>query len=142
MAVLWWRNPAPIIDTMMYSIDLNDDTEEGADIEWEIIDKTKSPVTPTSDDYSPQAHGIDTQRYEEPADEGNSEDEYVERRAPKKKGGYDSRVEQILYESPELPILIVDAGKSLESGGKYIVYTIRTGVSCTSSDPISVNRIY
>ncbi|RAL60518.1 hypothetical protein DID88_009714 [Monilinia fructigena] len=44
-----------------------------------------------------------------------------------KKGGYDSRIEQILYENPELPILIVDAGKSSESGGKYIVYTIRTG---------------
>ncbi|KAK6599298.1 Sorting nexin-41 [Botrytis cinerea] len=44
-----------------------------------------------------------------------------------KEGGYDSRIEQILYENPELPILIVDAGKSSESGGKYIVYTIRTG---------------
>lgn len=48
---------------------------------------------------------------------------------PKRKpGGYDSRIEQILYENPELPILITDAGKSAESGGKYIVYTIRTGV--------------
>lgn len=46
----------------------------------------------------------------------------------RKKGGYDSRVEQILYEDPSLPILIIDAGKSQEGGGKYIVYTIRTGV--------------
>ncbi|TQS38102.1 hypothetical protein Golomagni_01401 [Golovinomyces magnicellulatus] len=45
----------------------------------------------------------------------------------RRKVGYDSRIEQILYENPELPILIVDAGKSLENGSKYIVYTIRTG---------------
>ncbi|KAG9246945.1 hypothetical protein BJ878DRAFT_494900 [Calycina marina] len=48
--------------------------------------------------------------------------------APKrKKGGYDSRIEQILYENPDLPILIIDAGKSAEHGGKHIVYNIRTG---------------
>ncbi|KAL8795295.1 MAG: hypothetical protein Q9195_002164 [Heterodermia aff. obscurata] len=45
----------------------------------------------------------------------------------KKKGGYDSRIEQILYENPDLQIIITDAGKSHESGGSYIVYTIRTG---------------
>lgn len=48
---------------------------------------------------------------------------------PRKKGGYDSRIEQILYEHPELQIAITDAGKSAENGGSYIVYTIRTGVS-------------
>ncbi|KAI9782379.1 MAG: Sorting nexin, cytoplasm-to-vacuole targeting pathway/endosomal sorting [Geoglossum umbratile] len=46
---------------------------------------------------------------------------------PRKKGGYDSRIEQILYENPDLPIFITDAGKNHESGGSYIVYTIRTG---------------
>lgn len=45
----------------------------------------------------------------------------------RKPGGYDSRIEQILYENPETPILITDAGKSLENSGRYIVYTIRTG---------------
>lgn len=50
--------------------------------------------------------------------------ELIPRRKP---GGYDSRVEQMLYENPELPILIIDAGKSSESGGRYIVYTIKTG---------------
>ncbi|KAI9734541.1 MAG: intercellular trafficking and secretion [Cirrosporium novae-zelandiae] len=44
-----------------------------------------------------------------------------------RKGTYDSRIEQILEEDPDLPILIVDAGKHSESGGSYIVYTIRTG---------------
>lgn len=48
-------------------------------------------------------------------------------RVEPKKGGYDSRIEQILYENPDLPILITYAGKNLESGGSYIAYTIRTG---------------
>lgn len=46
---------------------------------------------------------------------------------PRKKGAYDSRIQRILYENPDLEILIVDAGKNAEGGG-YIVYTIRTGV--------------
>ncbi|KAF9891704.1 Sorting nexin, cytoplasm-to-vacuole targeting pathway/endosomal sorting [Aspergillus nanangensis] len=44
-----------------------------------------------------------------------------------RKSVYDSRIEQILYENPEMPILITDAGKNHEGGGSYIVYTIRTG---------------
>jgi sorting nexin-41/42 len=44
-----------------------------------------------------------------------------------KEGGYDSRIEQILYEHPDLEIQIVAAGKNAESGGGYISYTIRTG---------------
>ncbi|OKL63315.1 Sorting nexin-41 [Talaromyces atroroseus] len=45
----------------------------------------------------------------------------------RRKSVYDSRIEQILYENPEMPILITDAGKNHEGGGGYIVYTIRTG---------------
>ena len=45
-----------------------------------------------------------------------------------KKGGYDSRIEQILYEHPDLDIQIVQAGKNTEGGGGFITYTIRTGV--------------
>lgn len=48
--------------------------------------------------------------------------------AQRKKSGYDSRVEQILYERPDLVITIVAAGKNVEGGGNYIVYTVRTGV--------------
>lgn len=44
-----------------------------------------------------------------------------------KEGGYDSRIEQILYEHPELEIQIVHAGKNTEGGGGFITYTIRTG---------------
>lgn len=61
------------------------------------------------------------------SDEDEDED-YVQHRRPQKKGGYDSRIEQILYENEDLQILITDAGKSHESGGSYIAYTIRTGV--------------
>jgi hypothetical protein len=54
----------------------------------------------------------------------NEEAQSVARIEPKK-GGYDSRVEQWLYESTE-PITITFAGKNLESGGNFITYTIRT----------------
>ncbi|KAI9702428.1 MAG: Sorting nexin, cytoplasm-to-vacuole targeting pathway/endosomal sorting [Candelina mexicana] len=61
----------------------------------------------------------------------DDDEDYRQRRRsgsiPRKKGGYDSRIEQILYENPDLPIIISDAGKDHTSGGSYIVYTIRTG---------------
>lgn len=53
-----------------------------------------------------------------------------------RKDVYDSRIEQILHEHPELPILITDAGKNHEGGGGYIVYTIRTGVRIDSKGPV------
>ena len=63
-----------------------------------------------------------------PRDLSDDEEEYAQQSAPRKKGGYDSRIEQILYENQDLQILITDAGKNHESGGSYIAYTIRTGV--------------
>ncbi|KAI3344061.1 hypothetical protein F4824DRAFT_31994 [Ustulina deusta] len=83
----------------------------------------ETPNTPssTSEDAAPAlTYG------RQPSDMG-SDDEFNQPTPRRKPGGYDSRIEQILYENPELPILITDAGKSMESGGKYIVYTIRTG---------------
>lgn len=60
---------------------------------------------------------------------------------PKRKvGGYTSRIEQILYENPDMSIVITDAGKSLESGGRHIVYTIRTGVGDCHVDAISTHK--
>ena len=56
--------------------------------------------------------------------EGSQSDEQV---APKK-GGYDSRVEQWLWENPGSTILITYAGKNMEGGGSFIAYTINTGV--------------
>ncbi|EFE32499.1 uncharacterized protein ARB_00684 [Trichophyton benhamiae CBS 112371] len=62
-------------------------------------------------------------------DDDEDQNEYGGQQQPyqRKKGIYDSRIEQILYENPELPILITDAGKNSETGGSFIVYTIRTG---------------
>lgn len=100
-------------------------------MDWVWLDRSfDAPQTPTSgsDDDVPgpafaqvagAAHGDD-----------DDEDAAATGEAPprRKPGGYSSRIEQILYENPEMPIVITDAGKSVESGGRYIVYTIRTGV--------------
>ncbi|APA14949.1 hypothetical protein SS1G_13719 [Sclerotinia sclerotiorum 1980 UF-70] len=87
------------------------------------------PHTPSTisenHDNVPDQRNLSYDTSEAGSDEDYGEASQATRR--QKKGGYDSRIEQILYENPELPILIVDAGKSSESGGKYIVYTIRTG---------------
>ncbi|RDL34392.1 PX protein [Venustampulla echinocandica] len=116
---------------MMESVYLDDDP--GTDADWDYIDPNYGgPATPstlsdsppeTRGDPRPQQH----QNGDGAGDDGDDEDREAATRPRRKKGGYDSRIEQILYENPELPILIVDAGKSSESGGKYIVYTIRTG---------------
>ncbi|PNS17443.1 Sorting nexin-41 [Sphaceloma murrayae] len=58
--------------------------------------------------------------------EEDDEPTETSKRVEPKKGGYDSRIEQILYENSDLEIQIVSAGKNAEGGG-YIVYTIRTG---------------
>jgi hypothetical protein len=116
---------------MMYSICLDDDDHE-TDPDWERIEHPHAGVgTPsTASEHAENEAEPQQRQYEDTS--GGSDEEFggSTQVAPKrKKGGYDSRIEQILYENPDLPILIVDAGKSLESGGKFIVYTIRTGVS-------------
>ncbi|PSN74124.1 hypothetical protein BS50DRAFT_8480 [Corynespora cassiicola Philippines] len=85
------------------------------------------PATPPSEASSP---ALDSPEYISQRDmsdvDYNEDPEQAERVAPKK-GGYDSRVEQWLYENPGSPILITYAGKNLEGGGGYIAYTINTG---------------
>ena len=114
---------------MMQSMFLNGEPE--TDQDWQNVEHGYGgPRTPstTSDAHDTE---VDSRPQQYDTSDVGSDDEYENsnQAAPKrKKGGYDSRIEQILYENPDLPILIVDAGKSLESGGKYIVYTIRTGV--------------
>ncbi|KAI7779496.1 sorting nexin-41 [Diaporthe eres] len=100
-----------------------DSSEDDADCDWEIIDPQYDVPQPPE-----EAHQSSYSAPATSAPESDEDDEAEEQLAPRRKpGGYDSRIEQILYENPELPILITDAGKSLESGGRYIVYTIRTG---------------
>jgi hypothetical protein len=114
---------------MWESIALDDSPDED-EPDWEFIDQQRfeTPNTPssTSEDAAPPlTYGRRTSDVESDGEP----DLPTPRRKP---GGYDSRIEQILYENPELPIIITDAGKSVESGGKYIVYTIRTGVCVLS----------
>lgn len=102
-----------------------DSPEDDADCDWDIIDPQYDVPQPPEESHQSSYSAPATS-----APESDDDDEAQEQLAPRRKpGGYDSRIEQILYENPELPILITDAGKSLESGGRYIVYTIRTGVS-------------
>ncbi|ROW12826.1 hypothetical protein VMCG_00813 [Cytospora schulzeri] len=100
-----------------------DPSGDDADSDWEYIDPQygipQTPEEPHQSTYNAPANA---------SPEGDEDESIPDELAPRRKpGGYDSRIEQILYENPELPILITDAGKSVESGGRYIVYTIRTG---------------
>lgn len=87
------------------------------------------PSTPPSSQPSPNQP---PQFLSRPSNISDDEEEYggptaEEDSAPvPPKGGYDGRVQQILYENPAMEIVIADAGKS--SDGGYIVYKIRTGV--------------
>lgn len=103
-----------------------DDSLSEAGPNSEFIDQQRfeTPNTPssTSEDAAPPL------TYGRQPSDVESDEEFNPPSPRRKPGGYDSRIEQILYENPELPVLITDAGKSMESGGKYIVYTIRTGV--------------
>ncbi|KAH0105867.1 hypothetical protein KCU60_g8258, partial [Aureobasidium melanogenum] len=102
----------------------------------------QAPSTPPSGASSPpqstpEYHRPESTYHDEPFghdqqdsdhhDDDDDEDVSQSRRIEPKKGGYHSRIEQILYENPDLEIQIVHAGKNTEGGGSYITYTIRTG---------------
>lgn len=88
------------------------------------------PITPPSGASSPTDEPPEF--VSQPRDLSDEDEEgYSQQRSgvvQRKKGGYDSRIEQILYENPDLQITINDAGKSNENGGSYIVYNIKTKV--------------
>ena len=111
-------------------IDLSDDRNDDSDSDWELVDHYDAPQTTSTP--SKDAAPADAPYGGHGASDLDSDEEYAEQarsQVPRRKpGGYDSRIEQILYENPDMSIIITDAGKSLESGGRYIVYTIRTGV--------------
>ena len=117
----------------MEDIYLSDGYEAGSD--WDIIgndlnDPSDPNIFTNPPDFA-QSAGFEH-------DDTDSEEDYrseaLENSRPgPKPGGYAGRIEQILYEKPNLPILITEAGKGSD-GTKYIVYTIRTGVSLTLLD--------
>ncbi|KAL4939615.1 sorting nexin-41 [Aspergillus oleicola] len=84
------------------------------------------PPPPSSQSSNPDAS--DFSQHQDPSDD--DEAEYTAQQGASgysRKSVYDSRIEQLLYENPEMPIIITDAGKNHEGGGSFIVYTIRTG---------------
>ncbi|EXJ89203.1 sorting nexin-41 [Capronia epimyces CBS 606.96] len=83
--------------------------------------QSSPPSSHSSPDQPPQF----LSRPDNLSDEDEDYDRSLEPAPTPPKGGYDSRVQQILYENPDLEIIITDAGKS--SDGGYIVYKIRTG---------------
>nr|POF17145.1 sorting nexin-41 [Quercus suber] len=85
------------------------------------------PSTPPSGRSSPLHPPGNTTRSTDLSDEELDDDRPKDQKVQPKEGGYDSRIEQILYEHPELEIQIVYAGKNTEGGGGFITYTIRTG---------------
>ncbi|KAK5108750.1 hypothetical protein LTR62_007810 [Meristemomyces frigidus] len=96
---------------------------ETSDIQPDQLDR---PSTPPSGRSSPEpAHYAS--RPSDLSDEELDDDRPRQATVQPKEGGYDSRIEQILYETPTLEIQIVAAGKNTEGGGGYITYTIRTG---------------
>ena len=114
---------------MMESIPLDDSPDEDANTSWVLDVGFDVPQTPSSASEDGGNHHIPGRVQSDDESDEEAEAEAHGELVPRvKPGGYDSRVEQMLYENPELPILIIDAGKSSESGGRYIVYTIKTGV--------------
>ncbi|KAL9097446.1 MAG: hypothetical protein Q9165_000342 [Trypethelium subeluteriae] len=88
----------------------------------------RQPSTPPSEDEDTNQDPPEfLSRPRDLSDESLEDDHPAPQQVPPRKGGYNSRIEQILYENPDLPIEITYAGKNLESGGSYIAYTIRTG---------------
>ena len=120
---------------MMESVALGAGSDSDADDDWQAIDgRFDAPATPSSasdDDHALPQRQVPAYAARDAYDDsdGEGDDAHGELVPRRKPGGYDSRVEQILYENPETPVLITHAGKSLEGGGRYIAYTIRTGVS-------------
>ncbi|KAL6235315.1 sorting nexin-41 [Aspergillus navahoensis] len=84
------------------------------------------PPPPSSHSSNPDISDFSQHPEASDDDEGVYAD-HTSRAGYPRKSVYDSRIEQLLYEIPDMPILIIDAGKNHEGGGSFIVYTIRTG---------------
>ncbi|CAN9323457.1 unnamed protein product [Alternaria alternata] len=83
------------------------------------------PATPPSEASSPAQESPEyvSQRDMDSVDYDEEQQDHADPKAPKK-GGYDARVEQWLYEHPDQLVLITSAGKD---GVNYIQYTINCG---------------
>ncbi|KFY75950.1 hypothetical protein V498_09830 [Pseudogymnoascus sp. VKM F-4517 (FW-2822)] len=100
---------------------------DDSDTDWHVVaHNTSESAAPDAfadpPDFAQSAGFVN----ESGSEEGYASEALGNSRPGPKPGGYDSRVEQLLYENPNLPILITEAGKGAD-GTKYIAYTIRTG---------------
>ncbi|KXS94798.1 hypothetical protein AC578_4049 [Pseudocercospora eumusae] len=100
---------------------------ENSDIQSPTERGFNRPSTPPSGHSSPALAPAFMSRPSDLSDEELDDDRPKGPKVQPKEGGYDSRIEQILYEHPDLEIQIVHAGKNTEGGGGFITYTIRTG---------------
>ncbi|CAO2651580.1 Nn.00g041500.m01.CDS01 [Neocucurbitaria sp. VM-36] len=82
------------------------------------------PATPPSEASSPAQESPEYVSQRDMSDVDYNEEQEGEEAKPPKKGGYDARVEQWLYEHPDQLVLITSAGKD---GVNYIQYTINCG---------------
>lgn len=123
------------------------DASEEEDIDWTLVGTNLNDSTDPSSYSNPPDFAQSAGFQHDDTDSGEDyRSEALENSRPgPKPGGYAGRIEQILYENPNLPILITDAGKGSD-GTKYIVYTIRTGVCGTlilrTKDSADRNRIW
>ncbi|KAJ4369527.1 Sorting nexin, cytoplasm-to-vacuole targeting pathway/endosomal sorting [Didymella sp. IMI 355093] len=82
------------------------------------------PATPPSEASSPAQESPEYVPQRDMSDVDYDEDQQSGEPVPPKKGGYDARVEQWLYENPGQLILITEAGKD---NVNFIQYTINCG---------------
>jgi hypothetical protein len=124
------RAPAAVADS---ALSANHHDEGG----WESVDQGFESSPPSSAATRDDLTQLHTQPFGASDDERDDDSGSHPARATaaavdagrrRKPGAYHSRIEQMLYDHPELPILIIDAGKSVEGNGKFTAYTIRTGV--------------
>jgi hypothetical protein len=124
-------------DGMMQTVCLDDPPPPASDFllsdseeDWELLANPLPRLTAQTSYEDPSDFAQSRPAgYDQPddSDEGEYASENLANSRPgPKPGGYSSRIEQILYENPDLPILITEAGRGTD-GSKYIVYTIRTG---------------
>lgn len=89
--------------------------------------RSSSPPVPRSSREGHNAGEFGAHHPANGSDDGTSSPKSLERsHLPRRKGPYDSRLQQLIFESPDLEIFIADAGKSADGG--FIVYRIRTAV--------------
>jgi len=100
-------------------------------------DDPSPPASRDSDDdrgahsFITRVNSTPSEHSRKPADDSEDEDDERYRQMGREKG-YSSRVEQLLLEDKNVPIVIADAGKNHEGSGGFIVYTICTGVRISS----------